>query len=169
VLLARLLTGRPPVGGFRLVAVEHDARWAQWVSEQLDREGTGTDVVVVHAPLGPHAQAEQGLSWYDEAALSGGLDTAFGADAVDLLLVDGPPAYTAGNELARLPALAVLLDRLAPGATVVLDDAERPGEQEILRRWEGATGLVFDRRDEQAGVAVARTDSGGTVSGPQHG
>ena len=48
----------------------------------------------------------------------------------------------------------VLRERLVPGATVVLDDIERPGEQEVLRRWEDEFGLAF-RRLTAAGVAVA--------------
>jgi predicted O-methyltransferase YrrM len=169
VLLARLLCQRSPVGGFRIAAVEHDARWAQWVTEQLDREGTGSDVVVVHAPLAPHPRAERGLSWYDDAALTGGLHTALRGDPIDLLLVDGPPAYAAGHGLARYPALPVLCDLLAPGATVVLDDAERPGEQEVLRRWEHESGYDFDRQADRAGVAVAKIGSAGPVTGPHHG
>jgi len=161
VLLARLLCQSSPQGGFRIAAVEHDARWAQWVTEQLDREGTGSDVVVIHAPLAPHPRSERGLTWYDAAALTEGLRIALRGDPIDLLLVDGPPAYAAGHGLARYPALPVLYDRLAPGATVVLDDAERPGEQAVLRRWEHETGLDFDRRAEQAGVAVARCDPSG--------
>jgi len=157
VLLVRLLHQRPPRGGFRLVAVEHDVRWAEWVTEQLDREGIGSGVSVVHAPLVPHPRAEPGLSWYDEPALVDGVRTALQGDPIDLLLVDGPPAYAAGMGQARYPALPVLHDRLAAGATVVLDDAERAGEQEVLRRWEYETGLVFDRRADEAGVAVART------------
>jgi hypothetical protein len=156
VMLARLLHQRPPRGGFRVAVVEHDVRWAEWVTEQLDREGIGSGVSVVHAPLVPHPRAEPGLSWYDEPALIDGVRTALQGDPIDLLLVDGPPAYGAGMGLARYPALPVLLDRLAAGATVVLDDAERAGEQEVLRRWEHETGLVFDRRADQAGVAVAR-------------
>jgi predicted O-methyltransferase YrrM len=169
VLLARLLCQRWPLGGFRVGAVEHDAHWAQWVSEQLDREGMGSDVVVVHAPLAPHPRAVAGLSWYDDAALIAGLRDTLGGDRIDLLLVDGPPAYAAGHGLARYPALPVLCDWLAPGATVVLDDAERPGEQEVLRRWERETGLDFDRRADQAGVAVARVGGAGPVTGPRHG
>ena len=54
---------------------------------------------------------------------------------------------------ARAPALPVLWDRLAPGATVVLDDIERPGEQEVLRRWEGEFDVVFTRHQS----AVSRS------------
>ncbi len=170
VLLARLLCQRPPLGGFRIAAVEHDVRWVQWVTEQLDREGMGSDVVVVHAPLAPHPRAEPGLGWYDDAALTAGLRTALRGDPIDLLLVDGPPAYSAGHGLARYPALPVLRSWLAPDATVVLDDAERPGEQEVLRRWERETGFDFDRRAaDRAGVAVASIAGVGPVTGPGHG
>jgi predicted O-methyltransferase YrrM len=155
VLLARLLTQRHPVGEFRLVTVEHDREWAQWVTGQLDREGLGGSVTVVHAPLRPHALAESGLCWYDQAALTYGLDTALRGEPIDLLVVDGPPAYQSGNELARYPALPVLRERLAPGATIVLDDIERTGEQEVLRRWEQQTGLVFDCKFAESGIATA--------------
>ena len=88
------------------------------------------------------------LAWYDEAAIDATVDV------IDLLVVDGPPAFDAGFGLARHRALPALRDRLVPGATVVLDDIERPGEQEVLRRWEDEFGLVF-RRDIEAGVAIA--------------
>ena len=157
VLLARLLTRQRPRGGWRLAAVEHDAGWVQRVTDELDREGIGDHVAVLHAPLVPHALAEADLLWYDEAAMAAGLDAALGGELIDLLVVDGPPAYAAGYGLARYPALPVLQHRLAPGATVVLDDVERPGEQEVVRRWESETDLSFQRLPEQAGVAVATT------------
>ena len=46
---ARLLTQRALPGGFLMAVVEHDDFWAQWVGEQLDREGTGTDLTVVRS------------------------------------------------------------------------------------------------------------------------
>jgi predicted O-methyltransferase YrrM len=159
ILLARLLAQRHPRRGSRMVAVEHDAGWAEWVTEQLASEGAGRDVVVVHAPLRPNPHASDGTDWYDGDDLAAGLDGVLGADLIDLLLVDGPPAYQAGHGLARYPAVPVLRPRLAPGAAVVLDDVERPGEQEVLRRWERETELAFDRRPE-AGVAVARIPAG---------
>jgi predicted O-methyltransferase YrrM len=168
ILLVRLLSRHDPGGGFRLVSVEHDAAWAQWVTDQLSREGIGDNAVVVHAPLVPHVVAEPGVLWYDDAVVAAGLDAVLRGDLVDLLLVDGPPAYAAGHGLARYPALPVLRDRLAPGASVVLDDIERPGEQEVLRRWEHESGLDFHRRAEDAGIAVARTRDS-PFTGPQHG
>ena len=158
VLLARLLTQRGAVGGGRLAVVEHDARWGRWVVGQLEREGVGAGVVVIDAPLLPHPAADEGLVWYDEAAVGAGLDAALGGELIDLLVVDGPPAFAAGHGMSRYPALPVLRERLASGATVVLDDIERPGEQEVLRRWEREFGLVFDRQERRAGVAIAICD-----------
>jgi predicted O-methyltransferase YrrM len=155
VLLSRLSAQLSAAGGFRLVSVEHDDRWADWVTRQLSRETIGRDSVVVRAPLEFHPRADEAVGWYDAAALTAGLDAAFGADQIDLLLVDGPPAFEAGKGTARAPALPVLWDRLSPGATVVLDDIERPGEQEVLQRWEDEFSVVFTRHHD-AGVAIAR-------------
>ena len=57
------------------------------------------------------------------------------------------------------PALAALGSRLATGATIVLDDVERAGEQAVLVRWQQEHGLVFDLRPT-AGVAVASWPGG---------
>jgi hypothetical protein len=155
VLLARLLGQLSASGERRLAAVEHDGRWARWVVGQLVREGIGDHVVVVDAPLRALTAVDRGWTWYDVAAVDAGLDAAMGGDVIDLLVVDGPPAFAVGQALARYPALPMLRDRLAPGATVVLDDVERPGEQEVLRRWEDEFGLVFRREERNAGVAIA--------------
>ncbi len=159
VLLARLLTQRRPRGGWRLASVEHDASWVQRVTDQLDRENIGRHVSVIHAPLVPHHLAAADLLWYDDFAVAAGLDVTLRGDLVDLLVVDGPPAYATGHGLARYPALPVVQHRLAPGATVVLDDIDRPGEQEVIRRWERKFGLSFERLPEPAGVAIATISS----------
>jgi predicted O-methyltransferase YrrM len=169
VLLSRLLRQQSSEHDVRLVAVEHDERWAQWVSDQLDRERIRSGVDVVHCPLAPHPAALDGLEWYDQEVVLDALDTNLSDDPIDLLLVDGPPAYLAGFGRARYPALPVLGHRLGPGATVVLDDVERPGEQEILNRWERETDLRFDRQAGRAGIAIAWVGGDGAPGGPPHG
>jgi predicted O-methyltransferase YrrM len=154
VLIARLLQQQWPDGGHQHVAVEHDAAWLQWVVEQLAREGLSEGTTVVHAPLVRHDLAADGLLWYDSAVLESGLDACLGEEQIDLLVVDGPPADTSDKVLARYPALPALVTRLAAGATVVLDDVERPGEQEVLRRWTHQHGLSFTAPDVHAGIAV---------------
>ncbi|MCW3064342.1 MAG: Methyltransferase domain, partial [Solirubrobacterales bacterium] len=65
---------------------------------------------------------------------------------IDLLLVDGPPAFEPEIALSRYPALPVLAERLAPDATVVLDDIDRPGELAILETWERDCDFRFEVR-----------------------
>jgi predicted O-methyltransferase YrrM len=146
VVIARLLRER----GGRLHAVEHDDAWLAWVSSQLEYEGLTDLVRLVHAPLAADPVAHDGLGWYDRDALD-----ALPAEGIDLLLVDGPPADQPGTEQARYPALPALADRLGPEATVVLDDASRPGEQSILEAWTNEIGIRFER-SELARVAIGR-------------
>jgi SAM-dependent methyltransferase len=147
VLLGRLLR----TTGGTLVAVEHDATWAGWVAERLVAEGLGDTASVVHAPL--EQRPEHALPWF----VADGVDAALAALGTppDLLVVDGPPAFRPEDAPSRLPAVAELLERLAPGATIVLDDIGRPGERAVLELWERETALRFERRPE-AGIAVAR-------------
>jgi predicted O-methyltransferase YrrM len=147
VVLGRLLR----TTGGTLVAVEHDARWRGWVAERLAAEELEQTASVIHAPL--EARPGQTLPWYARA----GVDAALAAGAPDLLIVDGPPAFRAEDALARRPAVPELLERLAPGATIVLDDVGRPGERAVLEHWERESGVRFERRPE-AGIAVATLD-----------
>ncbi|MDO8211723.1 class I SAM-dependent methyltransferase [Conexibacter sp. CPCC 206217] len=147
VLLARLL--REQDTGATLDAIEHDARWAEWVGKRLAREGLDAVAQVTLAPLEPHPSAA--LPWYAAEPLT----AALAGTPVDLLIVDGPPAYAPGTGLARYPALPALLPFLAQDAIVVLDDILRVGESEILQRWERETALRFERREAEA-IALGR-------------
>ena len=140
VVLARLLR---QLGG-HLTSVEHDELWLERVRRWLDIEGLADQVTLVHAPLVPSSQALATSSWYDEVVLK---DAALPHAPFDLVLVDGPPAGEERDGTARFPALPFLLPHLAAGALVVLDDAHRPGETEVLRRWrELAPDLVLTPR-----------------------
>lgn len=147
ILITRLLR---ELGSGRLLTVEHDPAWAQQMQHQLDREGLAGHAQIVLAPLRPHERA-WGAHWYDEDALVAAVD----GTSIDVLIVDGPPAWQPGFEHARYPAVGALANWLATGATIVLDDIERAGEQAVLQRWQEEHGLVFDIRPDE-GVGVAR-------------
>jgi hypothetical protein len=144
IVLGRLLAAR----GGRLVTIEHDAGWAAFVRRMVVEHGLQDVVTIVEASLAPAPVGS--LDWYD-------LDVvlpALAGLAHDLLLVDGPPAWMDGHELARLPAVPVLAKHAAASCTVVLDDADRAGERQIVEVWERETGVKFARYTAQ-GVAVA--------------
>lgn len=144
--ISTLVLGRlaRQVGG-TLVSVEHDPEWIGVVDALVAGAGL-QDVVRLH-----HAPIDAG--WYATGVVRDAVQQDL-RGRIDLALVDGPPAWRPGTSLARLPAGAFLHDLLVDGATVVLDDAGRDGEAEVLRRWEAAHGWVFDRRDEGIAVAV---------------
>ena len=143
VVLARLLRERHAGG---LVALEHDRHWAALVQDHLRRETLDTIARVLHAPL----QGEP--PWYGLA----GLEEV--PDEVDLLVVDGPPACDPDHGTRRAPALPRFAEQLVVGATVVLDDINRPGERKVIAGWEASTDWRFVL-DERAGVAIGRRDT----------
>lgn len=68
-----------------------------------------------------------GYSWYNPD------DFNFNFDCVDLLIVDGPVGSFCKN--ARYPAFPVLKKYLRKGSIVLLDDANREDEKEIIELW----------------------------------
>jgi predicted O-methyltransferase YrrM len=143
IVLGRLLASR----GGRVVTVEHDAAWVGVVRRLVAEHHLEDTVTIVEAPLVPAPVGQ--LDWYDLDIVS----EAIAGYRFDLLLVDGPPAWRPGHELARLPALSVLAEHAAASCTIVLDDAERAGEAEIVEAWQRDCGITF-RTPPGPGVAI---------------
>ena len=145
LVLARLLYTR----GGRLISLEHDPTWATRVQTNLAAAGLAEIAQVALAPLEPHPLARDRLQWYAQRALRSLPRN------IDLLLVDVPPAFEPEIELSRYPALPALAERLAPDATVVLDDIDRRGELRTLEVWERDYEFVFELRPGER-IAVGR-------------
>jgi len=112
-------------GSGRVVSLEHSEEFAASTRELLERHGLSDWAQVLTAPLVPVETARGTFPWYEIDPASLG--------PIDLLFIDGPPAATGKH--ARYPALPVLGGQLAQGAVVVLDDAGRDDEREVLKRW----------------------------------
>ena len=137
VFIARLFAQHEIDG--HVESVDHDHGWATLTSAALARERLQRFATVTHAPLVD--------GWYDRERLPA-------CEEIDLLVIDGPPAYDRGLELAREPALDAFWDRLAPGASIILDDAGRPSERNLIADWQRRRGIEF--RHQPGGHAVAR-------------
>jgi predicted O-methyltransferase YrrM len=126
VLIAKALAkmGHPAE---RHVAVDHEIHFLNLTRETARLNGVDNLIVFEHCPL--EKQANDAPPWYSR------LPEIASKTKFDLLLIDGPPATGEGLDRSREPALDVLAPHLAPGAIVILDDANRPGEQAIIEAW----------------------------------
>jgi predicted O-methyltransferase YrrM len=107
-------------GGGRLISFDQHKEFIHATREWLashDLEADLRAVALVPAPGGWPGM------WYDHEPLP---------DAIDLMLIDGPPwtihPFTRG-------AAGTLFGRITRGGAVMLDDGARPGERFIARRW----------------------------------
>jgi predicted O-methyltransferase YrrM len=116
------------MGNGRLISLEHDALYSAISRDNLHRHGLQCIAEVVDAPLADVPVNQELRRWYDTRILN------VIAGEVDLLIVDGPPHNV--QPLARYPALPLLIDRLAADAVILVDDANRADEQEMVRRWQ---------------------------------
>jgi protein-L-isoaspartate O-methyltransferase len=124
----------------KVIALEHDADYAASTRALLERHGVARHADVRVAPLGPTGVAGHETPWYDVAALDGLAE-------IGMLLVDGPPTTT--GPLARYPAVPLLKDRLADRALILMDDMQRPSDQDTAARWQPLL-TDFDYRLETA-------------------
>lgn len=107
-----------------VLSLENGEEHAERTQAELKRHGLDAFAKVRHAPLEPREVKGQSWLWYQHGQLPG---------QVQMLVIDGPPGHL--QHLSRYPALPLLRQYLAPGATIFLDDAARPDEQEALRLW----------------------------------
>ncbi|WP_347303888.1 class I SAM-dependent methyltransferase [Croceibacterium sp. TMG7-5b_MA50] len=108
-------------GGGRLVSYDQHGPFVAATREWL--AGEGVDATIHHAPLRNGAGGKWPGSWYDLTAVP---------EQIDLIIIDGPP-WTV-HPFVR-GAAEQLFSRLRPGGMVLLDDAARPGERIVARRW----------------------------------
>ena len=112
-----LLAGRR---GIETWSLEHHPAWRTRVARALEQSGI-PNVRVCLAPLESHSR----FDWYEAP-----LDKMPGE--FRLVICDGPPGNTTGG---RYGLLRVMRRRLPSGSVILLDDATRPGETEVLERW----------------------------------
>jgi len=154
--IGRLLQRR----GGHLWTVEHDEDWADRVAGELAKEGLDEVVTMVRAPLTPTSAGwGEHATWYEPDRLT---DTIAGR-SIDLLLIDGPPAYQAGKEHVRYPALPFFAPMLADDYAIILDDIHRVGEQDIMERWERQFGVTFERRLVRGSIGIGRARPAFTI------
>lgn len=116
LIIARALQ---KAGSGTLISFEQHADFVDATRQWLADYGLEADLRAV--PL--RATPDWPGLWYDHGPLP---------QNIDLMVVDGPPwtvhPFTRG-------AASTLFSRISVGGTVMLDDAARPGERFVARRW----------------------------------
>ena len=141
-LLVGLLAGRR---GFETWSLEHHPEWQARVAAAVEAHNVPRARVAL-APLKSYGA----FSWYDPPL-------AEMPEAFRLVVCDGPPWTTPGGRYGLLP---VMHGRLPAGSLVLLDDADRPDEQEALRRWSDEYGVTFEMRETGEGAYALATCGG---------
>lgn len=157
IYMARAL--RACEDGGRITSFDHDEEWLALIREALRAEGLEDIVALVHAPLTAGDWGMGPCRWYDPQIVV----TALRSKVIDLLVVDGPVASGPAQRYARFPAIPILRPFFSDSVTTVLDDIDRMGEQEVIRRWEGILSVKFDQRPLAGRIALARCGSGRTT------
>ena len=137
--------------GGEVWSLEHSPFWAKKVRSTLNKYKIGSVKLCESSLLnyGPYF-------WYDPPKDRMPKDFS-------LVVCDGPPGFTPGGRYGMLP---IMRPHLEPGCTVLLDDAGRIGERQILARWaeELGTSYRIEGINKPFGVVtVPATDDSGHV------
>jgi predicted O-methyltransferase YrrM len=112
-------------GDGHILALDHDATYADKTRATLAAHGLAHRATVVHAPLEPTAVGGGSYLWYRQEALASVKD-------IDLVIDDGPPKYV--GKMARYASLHVLSPKMRPAALFVLDVVGKE-ERTTIHRW----------------------------------
>ena len=132
-ILLGLLAGRR---GINTYSLEHIAEWRERVVDTLAEFSIpGVEVLLTQL------RDFDGFAWYD--APLNDLPREF-----QFVICDGPPGDTLGG---RYGLMTVMGDHFPAGSIILLDDTERPGELEVLRRWQRETKVEVSTRETPEG------------------
>jgi predicted O-methyltransferase YrrM len=113
--------------GKEIWSLEHSPQWYQRIKRVLQRSGIRDDHVCL-SPLRDYGD----FDWYDPPL-------ELMPESFSLVICDGPPGDTKGGRYGLLPALA--RRRLPVGSIILLDDADRPAETDVMNRWQAEMKL----------------------------
>jgi len=101
-------------------SMENSAQWRNRIMAVL-KANEIFNVNVCHSPLIDYGD----FTWYDPPL-------AKMPQSFSLVICDGPPGTTKGGRYGLLP---IMRERFDPGMTILLDDAGRPQEADLIKKW----------------------------------
>lgn len=140
-------------GAGRVIAFEHLAEYAEKTRAMLDDHGLSAWAEVRVSPLVDVETPRGVFRWYD-------IDTNSIGGPIDVLFVDGPPGVI--GKYARYPALSRFATVLTDDTVIVVDDADRPDEREVLRFWAEESPDLVEIASPARGVRVLANRANGS-------
>ncbi len=130
-------------------SVEHNEDWAKSLSTILEKEGLLDSVNIIYVPLSQQ-KTELGICYsYDFNIIKNEIKNK----TFDLVVIDGPPANTSKTKYSRYPVLNTIQNFLNDDFCVLLDDCDRSGEKEIIKKHLGVNPeLLYKLESETLGV-----------------
>ncbi len=128
------------LGQGKLIALEHEKKYLEQSQSMVNVHGLNDFVEIVYAPIKTYTIKGKKWLWYEDTVLK-----SLPEKSIDFLLIDGPPESL--QPLSRYPAIPILLKYLKKDAIAVLDDANRPGEKEIMKIWQNEFASIQHHKD----------------------
>lgn len=108
----------------KIISLDHDKKYADTTKIEIKKHQLEQHSTIIHSPLIKYPKYK--FKWYD-------IDNMIFENKIDLIIIDGPPSKS--GKFARYPAIPLLLDKMSDKAIIVLDDAKRKNEQEVIGKW----------------------------------
>lgn len=124
----------------RITTVEHNFGYLSNLKEVISQSNLDHFVSFIHAPLCTDVRMGDDNKWYDETILNECLNKS---KKYDMIVIDGPPAYSKNIELSRYGAIPFAIDITSNDCSIFLHDAQRQGEQKIMAIWDREFKLKF--------------------------
>lgn len=119
------------IGRGHLWSFDESQRFAGRTRQKIAERDLSGYATVLHRSLCHQSYDRSNFYCYDLT------DLPAACNGIDLVFIDGPnSAAVVGNPGSRSGTLPLVKPLLAPGALIILDDANRQNEKKIVRGWE---------------------------------
>ncbi|MBB4804744.1 putative O-methyltransferase YrrM [Chryseobacterium defluvii] len=109
----------------KLYSVDHEIDYTKKAINLVKDHQLNDFVEVLHCPLVRQNINDHSWTWYDIDNIK--------LNEIDFLIIDGPPTNEVYN--ARYPAIPMFYKYLDSGAIILVDDYDRKGETEMVKKW----------------------------------
>ena len=130
----------------KIISFDHNESFANKTKEEIKNHTLEKYSKIIYSDLIEYSDYK--FSWYD-------INKIDFKKKIDLVIIDGPPSKL--NKLARYPAIPLLLKSMSDEAIIILDDARRKSEQEIIKKWQKEFDCFsYEYEDNDKGICIIK-------------